>query len=219
MFKREVIADVGIFLTKKRYIMHILDIEGIKCNKYKYVGVEVVRSTMPKEIKPHVKGIVEVMLSTQDYNKTNDAIKKVYDVFKDLPIESISTISNLNNYEKSENKCDGFIVGKGVPHHAKASILYNRLIEKLELENKYEKIESGDKVRLLFVLKPNKFNIEKIAYKSYFPTEFKKFFEPDYDTIFDKIVFSAIERLYDNVKWQPKKPSLLMQTDIFTLFG
>ena len=59
IFKREVIADTGIFLQKKRYVMHILDDEGIPMDKYKYTGVEVVRSTMPDAIKPYVKGVID----------------------------------------------------------------------------------------------------------------------------------------------------------------
>ena len=47
VFKREAISDVGLFLQKKRYILHLLDEEGIPCNKFKYTGVEVVRTTMP----------------------------------------------------------------------------------------------------------------------------------------------------------------------------
>lgn len=219
VFKREAIADIGIFLTKKRYILHLLDFEDIPCNKFKYVGVDVVRSTMPSQIKPHMKGIVETMLMTQDYGKTNEAIQKVYDIYKSLPIDALSTVSNLNNYEKGENNSDGFAIGKGTSHHVKASILYNRMIELLKIESKYEKISSGDKVRLLFVCKPNRFNIDKIAYKSYYPEEFKKYFEPDYDTIFDKVVFSSIERLYDNVKWEPKKPSDATRVNLIDLFG
>ena len=90
VFKREVIADVGIFLQKKRYVLHILDDEGIPMDKYKYTGVEVVRSTMPDAIKPHVKNIIETMLSTQSITKTNEALDRVYKIFKELPIEVIT---------------------------------------------------------------------------------------------------------------------------------
>jgi DNA polymerase elongation subunit (family B) len=58
-FKRESICDTGLFLQKKRYVLHKLDDEGLKCNKFKYTGVEVVRSTMPNPIKPLVKKLIE----------------------------------------------------------------------------------------------------------------------------------------------------------------
>jgi len=219
VFKREAIADNGVFLQKKRYIIHVLDIEDIPCNKYKYVGVDVVRSTIPSAVKPYIKDIIETMLSTQDYSKTNILINKVWEIFKTLPIESIATVSNLNNYEVREQLCKGFEIAKGTPHHIKAAIFYNRLIERLQLTNKYEKISSGDKIRLLQVQTPNKYNIQKIAYKDYYPEEFKQFFEPDYELIFEKTVLAAIERLYENVRWELQRPGSLVQSNIFDLFS
>jgi len=47
VFKRESICDKGLFLQKKRYVLHKLDDEGDPCNTFKYTGVEVVRTTMP----------------------------------------------------------------------------------------------------------------------------------------------------------------------------
>lgn len=219
VFKREAIADTGIFLQKKRYIIHVLDIEEIPCNKYKYVGVDVVRSTIPSAVKPYIKEVIETMLSTQDYSKTNANINKVWEIFKTLPVESIATVSNLNNYEARENLCNGFEIAKGTPHHVKAAVFYNRLLEKLNLTNKYEKIGSGDKIRLLLVQTPNKYNIEKIAFKYYYPEEFNQIFQPDHEQIFEKTVLAAIERLYENVKWEIQKPSQMTQHNLFDLFS
>ena len=55
VFKRESIIDKGLFLEKKRYVAHVVDDEGIECDKWQYVGVEVVRTSMPRAIKPYVK--------------------------------------------------------------------------------------------------------------------------------------------------------------------
>ena len=98
------IADVGVFLQKKRYVIRVLDDEGIPVNKFKYTGVEVVRSTMPDAIKPYVKRIIETMLSTQDVSQTNAILNETYKRFKELPIEDIALFlvlkvmkSTLNN--------------------------------------------------------------------------------------------------------------------------
>jgi DNA polymerase elongation subunit (family B) len=50
-FKRESICDVAIYIQKKRYVLHVIDEEGVPCDKTKYTGIEVVRSTMTKEVK------------------------------------------------------------------------------------------------------------------------------------------------------------------------
>lgn len=219
VFKREVIADVGVFLQKKRYVMHILDDEGIEMDKYKYTGVEVVRSTMPAAIKPYVKDIIETMLSTQDITKTNKVLNEAYKTFKSLPVEDIAFVSGIKNYEKYASGCDGFKTAKGMPGHAKAAYYHNLLLKKFNIENEYEPIGSGDKVRYFYVERPNAYNIGNVAYKYYYPDQFKKIFHIDYEKMFEKIIFSAIERFYVNVNWSVQKPGSLTQTNLFDLLS
>ena len=219
VFKREVIADVGIFLQKKRYVLHILDDEGIPMDKYKYTGVEVVRSTMPDAIKPHVKNIIETMLSTQSITKTNEALDSVYKIFKELPIEDITFVSGIKGYERYAGQCDGYKTAKGMPIHVKAAYFHNLLLKKFNIENKYEDISSGDKVRYFYIEQPNPYNLACLAYKYYYPEEFKNIFHADYDKMFEKILYNVIERFYDNVNWTPQKPGNAVQTNLFELLS
>jgi len=219
IFKREAIADVGIFLQKKRYVLHILDDEGIPCDKFKYTGVEVVRSTMPKAVKPYVKRIIETMLLTQNIGDTNKLINETYEIFKTLTVEDIALVSGIKGYEKFAGQCDGFTTAKGMPCHVKAAYYYNILLDKFKLSSKYEKISSGDKVRYFYLAQPNKYNIQAIGYKYYYPEEFKKLFEADYETMFESHIFSVVERFYENVNWSAQKPGNLVQTNLFELFA
>ena len=219
IFKREAIADVGIFLQKKRYVLHILDDEGIPCDKFKYTGVEVVRSTMPKAVKPYVKKIIETMLQTQNIGETNKLINETYEIFKTLTVEDIALVSGIKGYEKFAGQCDGFTTTKGMPCHVKAAYYYNILLDKFKLGQKYEKISSGDKVRYFYLAQPNKYNIQAIGYKYYYPEEFKKLFEADYETMFESHIFSVVERFYENVNWSAQKPGSLVQTNLFELFA
>jgi len=219
IFKREAIADVGIFLQKKRYVLHILDDEGIPCDKFKYTGVEVVRSTMPKAVKPYVKKIIETMLQTQNIGETNKLINETYEIFKTLTVEDIALVSGIKGYEKFAGQCDGFTTTKGMPCHVKAAYYYNILLDKFKLGQKYEKISSGDKVRYFYLAQPNKYNIQAIGYKYYYPEEFKKLFEADYETMFESHIFSVVERFYENVNWSAQKPGSLVKTNLFELFA
>jgi DNA polymerase elongation subunit (family B) len=219
VFKREMIADVGIFLQKKRYVIHVLDDEGIPTDKYKYTGVEVVRSTMPDAIKPHVKGIIETMLSTQSITETNAVLDKTYKIFKDLPVEDITFVSGLKGYEKYAGQCDGWKTAKGMPIHVKAAYYHNLLLKKFNIEKEYETISSGDKVRYFYLQQPNPYNLPSLAYKYYYPDEFKKIFHVDYDKMFEKNLYAVIERFYENVKWSIQKPGNAVQTNLFDLLG
>lgn len=219
LFKREKICDVGLFLEKKRYVVHILDEEGIGCNKWKYTGVEIARTTMPKPVKSHVKRIIETMLSTQSQSKTNVVVSEAYDIFKTLPIEDIAINSGIKIYEKYASKCHEFKVAKGVPMHVKASYFYNLLLEKMNLAGKYEKITSGDKIKMYRVQEPNKYGIQAIAFKYALPEELKTVLPIDRETMFEKIVFSVVERFYQAVNWTPRKPSQQVQLELDDLFG
>lgn len=219
IFKREKICDVGCFFKKKRYVLHVLDDEGIPVNDFKYVGVEVKRTTMPANVKPLVKKIIETMLLTQSQLETNKEVEKTYDTFIKLPVEEIAETSGIKGLEKYASQCDGFQTTKGMPHHVKAAYYYNLLINKFNLEKKYEKIQSGDKIKHFQIKTPNRYGIKKIAYKYYYPEEFKKLFEIDYEKMFDRIVYSVVERFYENVKWKPKKPGEMVQVDLFDLLA
>jgi DNA polymerase elongation subunit (family B) len=213
------IADVGVFLQKKRYVIRVLDDEGIPVNKFKYTGVEVVRSTMPDAIKPYVKRIIETMLSTQDVSETNAILNETYKKFKELPIEDIAFVSGIKGYEKYSNQCDEFKTCKGMPNHVKAAYYHNLLLKKFNIDKEYEEIGSGDKVRYFYVQKPNPYNIGNIAFKYYLPKEFTTKFKMDYELMFEKIIYSAIERFYDNVDWGIQRPGSAVQTNLFELLS
>jgi len=219
VFKREAIADAGLFLQKKRYVLHVLDSEGIPCNKFKYTGVEVVRTTMPAPIKPYVKKIIETMLLTRDFSATNKIFNETYEIFKNLPIEDVAFVMGVKGYEKYAAQSDGFKTAKHMPIHVKAAYFYNILLDRFKTGKKYEKISSGDKVRYFYAQQPNKFGISVMGYKYGYPKEFGDTFNLDYEMMFEKIIFSVIERFYEAVNWKLQSPGCQVQTDLFDLLA
>lgn len=218
IFKREYIGDVGLFLQKKRYVLRILDNKGIKSNKFKYTGVEVVRTSMPNAVKPYAKKIIETMLDTQSLHKTNNILNEAYETFKTLPVEDMSFVMGIKGYEKYASKCNDLNITKGTPIHVKAAYLHNLMCKKMNIKN-IEHISSGDKIRFFYIQKPNRYNIDVIGFKYNLPQEFGEIFKVDYETMFEKILFNSIERFYANVKWQIRKPTDNVQTELFDLFS
>lgn len=217
VFKRECIADVGVFLdAKKRYVLRVVDDEGVVATKYKYVGVEVVKTTMPNGIKPFAKQIVETMLSTGSQQHTNDVMKQAYEKLKTLNIHDFAHVSGLNT---ELPHLSGWVPQKGTTKHAKAALYYNKLIDTLNLSCTYEKIKRGEKVRYVPVKLPNKYNIPVVGFKYEFPKEFEELFDVDYDLVFEKILYKAIERFYTALKWQPRKPTEAVKTELLDLFS
>lgn len=217
VFKRECISDVGVFLQKKRYVMHVLDDEGIKVDKFKYTGVEVVRTTMPDAIKPYAKKIIETMLLTKSLSQTNKLLNETYDIFKSLSPEEIAFVMGLKNYDKVSRVSNSIEVPKGTPIHVKSAHYHNIILE--SLGSKFDKLTSGDKTRFLYIEKPNRYNISSIGFKYEYPNEFKDLFKINYEKMFEKILFSMIERFYIAVNWRIRKPTDNVQTELFDLFG
>jgi hypothetical protein len=174
---------------------------------------------MPAPIKPYVKKIIETMLLTKDLSQTNKLFNETYDIFKKLEVEDIAFVMGIKGYEKYSAMCDGFKTAKHMPIHVKAAYFYNVLLDRFNTGKKYEKISSGDKVRFFYTKQPNKFGISTIGYKYNFPKEFKDVFEPDHEMMFEKIIFSVIERFYDAVNWKLLSPGSQVQTDLFDLLS
>jgi len=217
VFKRECIADVASFLQKKRYVMHILDDEGIQCDKFKYTGVEVVRTTMPNAIKPYAKRIIETMLLTQSVTKTNALLNETFEIFKQLKPEEIAFVMGIKNYEKYSGRSKEFNTVKGMPIHVKAAYYHNILIK--DLKGKTESIGSGDKIRYLYLQQPNKYGISVVGFKYEYLPEFKELFKIDYALMFEKILYNSIERFYDAVNWRIRKPTDNVAVELDSLFG
>lgn len=200
VFKRESICDAAIFYEKKkRYILHILDEEGIACNKTKYTGVEIASTSTPAKVKPLIKKIVKTVLETKDYHATQKVYREIYDKYRKLSITEIASPRGIKGLEKYAALANGFSIGKGTPIHCKAAIYYNKLITDLGVDNKYEKIKSGDKIKYFYTSK-NKYGIQCIGFLQEYPSEFG--IDIDYEMMFNKSVYKAVERLYDALGWR-----------------
>lgn len=215
-FKRESICDVAVYLEKKRYIIHVINDEGADVSKFKYVGVEIARSTTPKKAKELIKKVIESSLLVQDQIKANTIYRDVYDTFKKLSIDDIAIRGGLSDIEKHQVRADGFKIAKGTPNHVKGAIWYNQLLKHRNLETKYERITSGGKVKKIYIA-PNKYNIDTLCFPVSFPPEFKDF-EVDYEEMFDTIIKPPVIAVYTALNWRLPEVNNQAQTDLFDLF-
>ncbi len=215
-FKREVIADVGVFLQKKRYILRVLNNKGIKVNKFKFVGVELVRSTTPKKVKKFIENITKTALLTQSTKKANEVYRTSYDEFKQLTPDDISLRTSINNLEKYAEGASLYKFKDATPSHVKGAIAYNELIKQLKLSDKLEAIQTGQKVRKLYCTK-NKYGLDAISYPTTLPAEFG--LGVDWDRMFAKLVTQPVERLYEAIGWTLPEIGKEVQTDLFEMFG
>ena len=221
-FKREKISKRGIFLhAKKRYITQVIDNEGMPISvgskkEFAYTGGEIVSATHAKELQNIIKNVINTMIISKDITTSNNAVINGYAEFCKLSPEILSKRQAIKDLRKYEKNANGFQIGKGTTQNAKASLLYNHLINYLTINNKYEKIKSGDKVKILYVGK-NKFGIDYVGFKDKLPKEFGM--EPNYRLLYLKNVHVAIERIFDAVDWSLTDPTRNYECDILAEFS
>lgn len=216
VFKRETICDNALFLEKKRYIAHIIDAEGLKVSKFKYVGGDIVSSATPPVIKRLLKRTVETAVMTQDITEVNQKYKLAYDEFKKFTINDLAKRGGVNGLTKYGEGITGFNFKSKTPSHVKAALSYNYLLKHFNIENKYEPIKDGSKIKR-FPCVTNPFGIEEIAYLDQLPVEFG--LEMNYDKLFKKLCESMIQSVYETVGW--RLPDMINQaeTDLTALFS
>ena len=219
IFKRESICDNGIFVAGKNYVLHLLDSEGIQTDEYKYKGVEVVKTTMPRAIKPFVKQIIESIITDKSLKTANEYFGMAYEEFKKLEPVQIAKIQNMNNYEKHSNISTELNTAKGMTGHVKAAYYYNYMLDKLGIAGKYDKLRSGDKVKQLVLKQPNKYRLDRMGFKDKYPEEFNDIFKIDYDTVFVKVLYTPIKVFYDCVGWVLRKPNENVRVELEDIFG
>ena len=217
VFKRESICDTGLFIQKKRYILRVLDDEGVPVDKIKYVGVNIVSSSTPSAVKPFIKDIAKAMLYDKKQAATDTKCRDAYDEFQKLEIEQIAFPRGITDYDKWAVGAKGFSCPKGTPIHVKAAYYHNKLLEFFNITDQYEKIRSGERIKFYYV-KRNPFGIKVIGYKYDLPEEFKKVLKMDTELMFDKIVSASVEILYSPVNWVYNNPNNQFKTDLLALF-
>ena len=203
-FKREAICSTCLYQAKKRYILHIKDKgekDPVPCDKIKPVGMELAKSTMSETIKSMIKEVLVALLNTKNRDKTLEAYRGIYEKFKTLSPAEIAFRSGINTFSKYSTQATGFAKAKRTPVAVAGAIYYNNLIDVLKLTSKYEKLKTGDRVRWVYCLPNNQYNIHNIAFMNDIPNEFVDI-QPDYDKMFKTIIEPAITRLFECAHWK-----------------
>lgn len=224
-FKREAISpNGGIFLEKKMYALHVMDDEGVLCDKVTYHGVSVVRSSTPDSVKPMIRDIMETMIKTQDRSTIVKLSSKYWNEYQKLSTLDKSVAIGCNNiqqyFDKGSRDKDGkFVPHKGTPRQVVAGIMFNELLEREGLTEKYEKITEGDKIRIIYVKEPNRFGLKSFAFKKKIPDEWKDDLVIDDKTMFLKTVWSCIQKCFEVTGWSEIDPTLDEAVDLYDLLG
>jgi len=202
--KRENIADRGIWTAKKRYILNVWNSEGVQYTepKLKMMGIEAVKSSTPAPCRKMIKDALKLMMSGTEDDVIN-FIEQSRDQFKKLPPEQISFPRSASDVQKYQSSSDIYI--KGTPIHVRGALLFNHYIKQNKLTNKYSLIQNGEKIKFVYLKKPNSIHENIISFIQEFPKELNLDKYIDYDLQFEKSFLEPLKIILDAIGWNVEK--------------
>ena len=164
---RELVADRSLFITKKRYAVNIIDLEGKRLDvdgkpgKTKAMGLDLKRSDTPKVIQDFLLEILNSVLSGVQRDAIIERIRKFKYEFAERPgweKGSPKRVNNLTKYQKEEER-----LGRAnMPGHVRAAINWNAM-RKMNSDNYSMQVVDGMKT-IVCKLKSNALGWTSIGY-------------------------------------------------------
>ena len=202
--KRENIAERGIWTAKKRYILNVWDSEGVRYDepKLKMMGIEAVKSSTPAPCRTMIKDGLKIMMNGTE-EEVIDYIDNCRTKFKSLPPEEIAFPRTVSNVKKYHSHTD--IYSKGTPIHARGALLFNYYVKKNKLDRKYSLIGNGEKIKFIYLKKPNIIQENVISFIQDFPRELNLDKYIDYELQFEKSFVEPLKAILDAIGWNVEK--------------
>jgi len=213
VMKREVLADVGIWVAKKHYVLNVHNSEGVQYEepKLKIMGIEAVKSSTPEPCRNALKKAFKLIMNgTED--DVIDFIEEFRSMFKKLPAEDVFFPRSVKGLAKYSDGAT--IYRKSTPLHVKGALIYNKLLQIRRLTKKYPKIQEGEKIKYAYLTEPNPTGDRVIAVLNTLPKEFELHEYINYELQFEKSFLNPIRGILEIIGWKYEKGNDL--TEFFT---
>ena len=203
--KQEVIAKSGLFVTKKRYGLKIINDNGKKVNKMMIKGLDTVRSSFPTAMREMLSKVLEDILMDVPKEKLDEFIINFKDSMKLMDFNKIAIPISVKGLQKYKN-VDGDIFKShklGTPVHVKSALYYNDFLKYNKISRQYSGIHNGDKIKWIY-LKQNPLGLNTIAYKGHEdPIEvldfIRQYINPE--KLYKQALHKKIMMLYEALGW------------------
>jgi DNA polymerase elongation subunit (family B) len=192
---REIVAQSGLFITKKRYAALVTDIEGFrvdvdgKAGKVKAMGLDLRRSDTPVFMQEFLSELLLMVLTDKPREDVLERITQFRQQFHERPgweKGSPKRANKVGHYRRLEEK-----QGRAnMPGHVRASINWNTL-KRMNGDKYSEEVVDGMKV-IVCKLKPNPLGYTSVAY----PTDLQRLPEWFKELPFDDTAMA--ETIIDN---------------------
>lgn len=195
---RELVADRGFFIQKKRYVIHVIDKEGKPKDELKAMGVEMRKTTTPRDVKHFLRTSVTMLLKGTPAKELDDYIIAYRDkIIDDVPLTELGLPKGIKKIEHYTEEFENDPYTR-LPGHVAAAVLYNHFRAEYK-DNQSLQISSGMKIKVFNFTYPFEYNgrmFKAIA----LPTdaeEIPHWFTEDFAPLIDRITHS--KKLVDNM--------------------
>lgn len=201
--KRETIANKGIWIAKKMYILNAWNVEGVQYEqpKLKISGLSAVRSSTPYSCRDNIKKAITIIMNSEE-----DDLQKFITSFKDefmaLPFEQVAFPRGIKGLSKYRNGLT--IYEKGTPIQVKGALLFNEAIRRNKIKN-VEPIKDGDKIKFAYLKVPNPINDTVISAPDKLPIELNIDKYIDRNMQFEKAFLDPLKSITNVIGWQTEK--------------
>ena len=208
VMKRECIADRGIWTAKKRYILNVWDNEGVRYEepKLKIMGIEAVKSSTPAPVRTTIKDCLNIIMTGTE-EQLIDFIATERAKFDSMSPETIAFPRTANNVSKFRDPATIYV--KGTPLHVRGAIMFNHMVREQKLQNKYNLINDGEKIKYCYLKVPNRTGENVVSFINRLPTEFDLNSVIDYDTMWQKAFIDPLKVILDTIGWQTEQQATL----------
>jgi len=202
---RELVASKGIYMTKKRYAVLIVDKEGKRKNvngsagELKAMGLDMKRADTPEFMQRFLEEALTMTLEGKTEQEVMARVKEFREEFKSRPGWEKGTPKRVNNLTKHTDVYKK--TGKCGVGHAMAAINWNRIKEAYG-DRRSMDITDGQKA-IVCKLRSNPLQINSIAYpidEMNLPDWFKQL-PFDHAAMEETIIDSKIDNLLGVLKW------------------
>jgi len=215
---RELVAEKGLYIKKKRYAVLIFDLEGHRLDthgkpgKVKAMGLDLKRSDTPKVVQDFLSELLLDVLTGGQKEGIYDKVRDFKIAFQERPAWEKGTpkrVNNLTKYTAEEAR-----LGKAnMPGHVRAAMNWNNL-KRMHGDNYSQSIVDGMKT-IVCKLKDNPLGYTSVGYPTdelHIPAWFKEL--PFDDALMETtIVDQKVENLLGVLEWD-----IPAHTDIATTF-
>ena len=210
VMKREVLADVGIWVAKKHYVLNVHNSEGVQYEepKLKIMGIEAVKSSTPEPCRNALKKAFKLIMNGTEQDVI-DFIEEFKGKFQKLPAEDVFFPRSVKGLAKYSDAAT--IYRKSTPIHVKGSLIYNKLLQTKRLTKKYPKIQEGEKIKYAYLTEPNPTGDSVIAVLNTLPKEFGLHEYINYELQFEKSFLNPIKGILGTIGWNYEKGNDLME--------